>query len=404
MPDPSRVRITGVLEPFAAGFAIELARQGYAPRACIYHLHLMAHVSRWLTEQQLQTSDLPDQTEHFLRARRAAGYTHYLTNRGLRPMIAYLGSLGAAPPASTPVPTDPVEVMLARYQHYLTIERGLGEATARGYIDAVRPFVRTRVSADGLNLEIEHLNPSDVTAFVVTHTPNQSHRAAKMTVTTLRSFLRFLHVEGAITQSLAATVPSVAGWRLAGLPQGMEPDEVHRMLAACDSQTRAGRRDLAILTTLVRLGLRAAEVANLRIEDISWRSGEMVVRGKGARAERLPIPADVGAAIAAYLRDDRPATAQGRTVFVRLMAPHEALSPIGVTNVVAAAARRAGLGLIHAHRLRHFAATQTLRAGGSLSEIKQLLRHARASTTAIYAKVDREALRTIARPWPGGVA
>jgi site-specific recombinase XerD len=364
----------------------------------------MAHVSRWLTEQGLQVSDLPGHAARFLRTRGAAGYDHYVSDDGLRPMITYLCSLGLVTPASVPVPTGPLEVMLARYGHQLTTERALGHATARGYLDAVRPFLRTRVTSDGLSLDLEHLSPRDVTAFVVTHTPTQSRRAAKMTVTTLRSFLRFLHVEGLTSASLVAAVPSAAGWRLAGVPKSIDPPAVDRLLAACDTQTPAGRRDFAILTTLARLGLRAAEVANLKLEDILWRCGEIVVRGKGSRVERLPIPADVGTAIAAYLRDGRPLTAQGRTVFVRLMAPHEALSPTGLTQVVAAAARRAGLGTIHAHRLRHFVATQTLRRGGTLSEIKQLLRHARASTTAIYAKVDREALRSIARPWPGGVA
>lgn len=191
---------------------------------------------------------------------------------------------------------------------------------------------------------------------------------------------------------------------MAGLPKGVEPAHVRILPASCDCRTTAGCRDFAILTMLARLGLRAAEVAALRLNDIDWRVGEIVVHGKGSRAERLPLPADVGTAIAAYLRDSRPATAQGRTVFVRLMAPHGALSPTGVTHVVAAAAHLAGLEPIHAHRLRHFVATQTLRAGGSLSEIKQLLRHTLAQTTAIYAKVDREALRTIARPWPGGAA
>jgi site-specific recombinase XerD len=404
MRDPSRVHVCGVLEPFKTGFAIELARQGYTPGSCRNQLQLMAHVSRWLTEQGLQVSDLPCHAARFLRTRRAAGYDHYVSDNGLRPMSTYLCSLGLVAPALVPVPTGPVEVMLARYRHYLTTERALGHATARGYSDAVRPFLRTRVTPDGLSLDLDHVSPHDVTAFVVRHTPTQSRRAAKMTVTTLRSLLRFLHVEGLTSASLVAAVPSAAGWRLAGIPKSIDATAVGRLLAACDTQTSAGRRDFAILTTLARLGLRAAEVANLQLEDILWRCGEIVVRGKGSRVERLPMPADVGTAVAAYLRDSRPITAQGRTVFVRLMAPHEALSPIGLTQVVAAAARRAGLGTIHAHRLRHFVATQTLRRGGTLSEIKQLLRHARASTTAIYAKVDREALRNIARPWPGGVA
>ena len=155
---------------------------------------------------------------------------------------------------------------------------------------------------------------------------------------------------------------------------------------------------------LVRLGLRAGELAALTLEDISWRTGTIMIRGKGQQVESLPLPADVGEAIAAYMRRARPATATERTVFVRHRAPHDRLSTSGVTQIVAAAARRAGLGVIHAHRLRHTAATQLLRAGAPLAEIGQLLRHRRPLTTAIYAKVDRVALRTIARPWPGGVA
>jgi site-specific recombinase XerD len=164
-----------------------------------------------------------------------------------------------------------------------------------------------------------------------------------------------------------------------------------------------GRRDFAVLTTLVRLGLRAGELAALRLDDIDWRTGTIVIRGKGHQVEPLPWPADVGEAVVAYLCRGRPTTALDRTVFVRVTAPHRALSSGAVSEIVAAAARRAGLGLIHAHRLRHTAATQLLRAGAPLPEIGQLLRHRRLLTTAIYAKVDRTALRTIARPWPGGV-
>jgi site-specific recombinase XerD len=284
----------------------------------------------------------------------------------------------------------------------LTVERGLGNATARGYVEAVRPFLHGGLSADGLNLE--HLSAADVVSFVVARCPRQSRGAARLTVAALRSLLGFLHVDGVIERSLASSVPSVAGWRLAGLPKRLDADQVRRLLASCDSSTPNGCRDIAALTTPVRLGLRAGEVAKLRLDDIDWRAGEIVVCGKANCTERLPLPADVGEAVAAYMQRGRPASAQGRTVFVRIKAPHCALSSPGVSQIVAAAARRAGLGRIYAHCLRHTAATQMLSAGASLREIGQLLRHRRALTTAIYAKVDRDALRTIARRWPGGGA
>ena len=405
MIDPSRIRVSGPLKAFAAGFAGELSRQGYTPNSARLQMHLMAHLSCWLAgeghdAQRLSTTEV----ERFLAARRAAGYTNHLTGKAMGPLLTYLRDLGVAPLPPAPAPNGPVEVALEHYRHYLTVERGVGSKTARGYVDAVRPFLRDRVSADGLGPDLEHLSAADVTAFVVATCPQQARGTAKLTVTALRSLLGFLHFEGAIARPLAAAVPSVAGWRLAGLPKGLEPAQVRSLLASCDRRTRNGRRDFAILTTLARLALRAGEVAALQLDDIDWRVGEIVVYGKGNRAERLPLPVDVGEAIAAYLRRGRPASADGRTVFVRVRAPHRALSTSGVTQVVAAAARRAGLGKIHAHRLRHTAATQMLRAGASLPEIGQLLRHRRALTTAIYAKVDREALRTIARPWPGGVA
>ena len=291
--------------------------------------------------------------------------------------------------------------MLERYCRYLTVERGLGSGTARVYVNAARLFLQGRISPDGLALELADLTSADVIAFVVRRCPQQGQRAANMTVTALRSLLGFLHLDGAIAQSLVATVPSVAGWRLSGLPKALDADQVRCLLSSCDSHTPNGCRDIAVLTILVRLGLRANEVAKLALDDIDWRTGEIIVHGKANRTERLPLPTDVGEAVVAYLRCGRPASARGRTMFVRIKAPHRSLSAGGVTQIVAAAARRAGLGQIHAHRLRHTAATQMLRAGASLPEIGQLLRHRRALTTAIYAKVDRDRLRTIARPWPG---
>lgn len=292
---------------------------------------------------------------------------------------------------------------MERYRRYLLVERGLTEATVRGYLDVVHPFLLRRASAA---VDVERLTAPDVSAYVVdaVRDPRGRGGSAKLMLTGLRSLLGFLHVDGVLAESLTEAVPSIAGWRLATLPRALEPGQVRLLLSSCDRRTPHGRRDFAILTLLARLGLRRGEVARLELDDIDWRSGELVICGKGDRRERLPLPADVGEAVAAYLRHGRPPAVVGRSVFVRVKAPQRPLTPGGVTNVVIAAGRRAGLGDITAHRLRHSAATELLRAGAPLEEIGQLLRHRRPLTTAIYAKVDREALRLLARPWPGGAA
>ena len=286
----------------------------------------------------------------------------------------------------------------------MMVERGVRSNTARQYIDLVRPFLQTRVLPEGLDMDLRGLNAADVISFVVANCPRRSNGMAKLTVTALRSLLGFLHVDGVIDRSLIYAVPSACGRRLVGLPKGLDPDQVRRLLSSCDMASRSGSRDLAVLTMLVRLGLRAGEVAKLQLHDIDWRAGEIVVHGKGNCIDRLPLPTDIGEAVATYLHLSRPETAQGRSVFVRVNPPHGALTTGAVTKIVREAARRCGLGRIHAHRLRHTAATMMLRAGASLSEIGQLLRHRNPITTAIYAKVDRDALRTIARPWPGDIA
>lgn len=299
-----------------------------------------------------------------------------------------------------PVSKDPASVILDRYRIFLTAERSLAMVTAARYIDCLRPFLSQRVLNGGLDLR--NLRPADVTAFVVARCPQLNAGVAKLTVTALRSFLGFLHLDGVTERSLVHAAPKVLRRRLAGLPKGLEPDQVRRLLAACDVDTAVGCRDLAILTLLVRLGLRRGEVARLRLDDIDWRAGTISVHGKGNCYERVPLPPDVGHRVAEYLQHGRPTDAQGRTVFVRHFAPHHALSTARVSTIVADAARRAGLGRVHAHRLRHTAATELLRAGASLPEIGQLLRHRHTATTAIYAKVDRDNLRLIARPWPEG--
>ncbi|MEO8969622.1 MAG: site-specific integrase [Solirubrobacteraceae bacterium] len=400
MHDPSRVRVSGPLEVFAAGFAVELARLGYRRIPATFQLQLVADASRWLQREGVGAGELTgDVVERFLVARRAAGYTNYLTGRAMEPLLGYLRGLGVAPPASPRLATGAVEVLLADYRDYLAVERGLTKDTIEGYVSAVRPFLDGRLRDDG-DLDLDGLTGADVVAFVVARCPAQSRGAAKMTVTALRSLLRFLHLRGLVVEPLGEAVPSTASWRLAGLPRALEPEQLDALLASCDRGAATGRRDYAVLVMLARLGLRAGEVAALGLEDVDWRAGELRIVGKGRRAERLPLPADVGAAIVAYLQDGRQVTALDRSLIVRVRAPHHGLSTGGISQIVFAAAARAGLGPMHSHRLRHTAATQMLRAGAGLEEVGQVLRHRHVLTTAIYAKVDRDALRQLARSWP----
>jgi len=403
MSDPSHVRVTGPLAVFAEGFAGELSRLGYKPNSAAYQLRLMAHLSRWMDAGHYELAGLtPSVAEAFLEARRRAGYVMWLSRKALAPLFSYLGRLGMIP-APQPAPVTPVEGLLGRYRDYLVTERGLTAATARGYVDSVRPFLRKREEAGDLDLAT--LTRTEVIAFVLASCPSKSKGQAKLTVTALRSLLGFLHMEGLTSEPLGQLVPRVASWRLAGVPKALGPSEVAALLASCDRSTSVGRRDFAMLTLLVRLGLRAGEVAALRLEDIDWRSGEITVHGKGRRAERLPLPTDCGEAIAGYLEAGRPEPFEGtRQVFLRVLAPHSGLTRGGVTQAVFAAGTRAGIGPVYAHRLRHSAATGLLAAGASLTEIGQVLRHRRLASTAIYAKADTEALRTLARHWPGGAA
>jgi integrase/recombinase XerD len=400
---PCWARVSGPLEPYAEGFRDELLRLGYTPLSAAVHVRLMAHLSRWLVREGLSASGLTAaRVEAYFAERRAAGYFNERTPRALAPLVTYLLGQAVIPQEPPAVPTGPVEVLLARYRDYLLVERGLAASTAELNVRLARPFLASRLRSDG-RLDLAGLGAGEVAAFVVAQSRLRP-RSAKRIVTSVRSLLRFAHVAGLIDQPLADGVPSPAGWTLTSLPKGLDPAQVATLLAICDRGTATGCRDFAILTLLVRLGLRAGEVATLAFEDIDWRRGELAVRGKGGRLDRLPLPADVGQVIVDYLHRARPAAAQGRTVFVRAQAPYRALTSTGVTTVVLNAAHRAGLGRIAAHRLRHTAATAMLHGGGSLAEIGQVLRHRRAATTALYAKVDIRGLRMLARPWPGEAA
>jgi site-specific recombinase XerD len=393
------VRMTGPLAPYGNGLAGELARLGFTEMSARGQLGLAAHLSRWLAAAGLGTPALTAPVvEAYLAARRAGGYTAYLTPKALAPLLGYLRGLGVTPAAEIAAPVTAAEVLVDRYRCYLLTERGLREKVARGYVDSVWPFVAAH--AGGGEAGLRDLAAGDVSAFMTAESRRLAPKTVQRLATALRSLLRYWHVEGLISGPLDRAVPRVAN-RRAALPRGLEPAQVQALLSSCDGVTADGRRDLAMLTLLARMGLRAGEVAALGLDDIDWRRGEVTIAGKGNRRDRLPLPADVGEAVAAYLRRGRPSTALDRSVFIRVKAPHRGLTPGGVTQAVAAAGRRAGLGTIYAHRLRHSAATAMLAEGGSLAEIGQVLRHRRPHTTAAYTKVDVEALRGLARPWPG---
>jgi integrase/recombinase XerD len=251
--------------------------------------------------------------------------------------------------------------------------------------------------------ELDGLAAAAVTGFVLPVSRRRPVGEARPVSTGLRSFLRYLELEGLTRPGLVAAVPPVAGWALTGLPRAISAAEVARLLGSCDRRRPAGCRDFAILTVLARLGLRAGEVAALRLADIDWRAGELAVHGKAGRHDRLPLTQDAGEAIAGWLRDGRPRCASP-AVFTRVLAPHRGLPDRAVSGVVRQACVRAGLPPMGARRLRHTVATQTLQAGGTLTEVAHLLRQRSLDATSLYAKVDRAALPAVARPWPGGPA
>jgi integrase/recombinase XerD len=402
MAKPSRVRVTGPLAPHAAGFRGELKRLGYTPNAASNQLQLLAHASRWLEGQGLGVDELtPPRVAEFLAQRRAEGYTLWLSARAMMPMLDYLRRIGVIATPAPAVPVTEAEELHEDYRAYLVQERGLAAGTIAGYLHVARLFFAARAVDDRLHLD--RLGAAQVTEFVLAECASRSVGSAKYVVCGLRSLLRYLFVAGHIEVALDAAVPAAAGWRLATVPLTVGPVEVARLLASCDRRSAFGRRDYAVLVVLSRLGLRAGEVAALELKDLDWRAGELVVRGKGRRSERLPLPADVGEALAGWLRRGRPRC--GCTaVFTRVRAPHRPLTSGGVSHIVRAACLRAGLPPVHAHRLRHSAATEMLRAGASLGEVGQVLRHASVLSTAIYAKVDWGRLRGLALPWPGAAS
>jgi site-specific recombinase XerD len=389
----------GPLAAYHEGLWADLLGHGYSPLSARNLVRVAAHLSRWLELKRVSPSDLTvARIDAFLRHRRSQGYTSWRSAKGLAPILNYLRGAGAIPPAPPPPSDDsPGTLLLGEYRTYLLQERRLQSSTAANYLHEVRRFVEALRPEDLGSLA--RLSTEAVTRFLVAEVRSSSSGRVRLKVTALRSLLRYLHVRG-FARDLSGAVPAVAGHRFSGLPKALPEEEVRRLLDSCDRRTPTGRRDFAILLLLGRLGLRAGEAAALELADIRWAQGEIRVRGKGTEGA-LPLPQDVGDALAGYLKRGRPTSTSPR-LFVQARAPYREFTAGTVGAVVGSASLRAGLPPRGAHRLRHSVATQMLRKGASLPEVAQVLRHRSLDTTAIYAKVDRRALRSLARPWPGG--
>lgn len=399
MKDP-HVEVGGCLAVHVAGYRTALEELGYSERTARTHMGLLGHLCRWLDDGGFGLGELTDdRLVEFLGARRQGGDRGLVTAFGIAPLVGYLRGLGVVPPCSRPLPAGPGAALLERYRNYLVSERGVAPQGVVRYERVAELFARSVSVGD--EVDWAAVSAGDVTRFVVKECSCRGGSSARNLVAALRSLLRFAHVDGATPFGLVKAVPSVAGWQARSLPRWVGRDDVRRLLESCDRDSDGGRRDYAMLLMLVRLGLRAGEVAGMQLEDIDWRAGEIVVHGKDRRDERMPLPSDVGRALADYLGRGRPSTTS-RAVFLRLLAPLQGLTPTGVTVVVYSACGRAGLGRIGAHRLRHTAGTDMLRAGASLAEVGEALRQRAPKTTAIYAKVDHTRLGLLARPWPGG--
>lgn len=393
----------GPLSPHIDGFAEHLLAQGYVVCTIVDKLRVVAKFSRWLQRHQLGADELDEQhIGAFLRD------LHQSERRRFHGDPATLQSLlehlqhGGVLTIPAPRPDQSELARLTRdYAHYLRNERGLADATLCNYLPVVRSFLVVCFGHGSLHLE--RLCLRDVTHFVLSRTPEMAPARAKLMVTALRSFFRYLQQRGDLAVDLAAAVPTVAYWRLSTVPRYLEPEQVERLLQSCDPNILVGQRDYTVLLLLARLGLRAGEVVHLCLDDIDWHTGLITIRGKGSQTSRLPLPVDVGEALATYLHDGRPICAS-RRIFVRARAPIVGFaSSVAIDSIVRRALKRAALNppCKGAHLLRHSLATRMLRQGASMAEIGQLLRHRSRQTTEIYAKVDQAALSALAQPWPG---
>jgi integrase/recombinase XerD len=394
----------GLCDIHVSSFLTHLRAEGYAERTLRKKRAIAASFARWTVGKQFAVDDVNESllaafVERSPRRRKTRINFELAT---LRPFLKYLRAEAGVSPSPLPIDASPADELEHRYMDYLRKERGLTENSLRVYLPFIHDFLSEQVAKTGAFTET--LDAPMVRAFLLERVRNRSSEYSRLLATSLRSYFRFLYLRGETAIDLSLSVPTVRRWRQAGVHAFLSPEEVERVLSATDRATPSGRRDHAILLLLARLGLRAGEIVALGLGDILWRTGEIVVHGKGRLQDHLPLLSDIGEALALYLSQDRSSSVS-RQVFLRMLAPRVGLAgPGAVGHIVRQALARVGLRSPSrgaAHLFRHSLATRMIRHGASLAEISEVLRHRSRSSTEIYAKVDFEALREVARPWPG---
>lgn len=393
----------GPLGCIIPAYAALLSQQGYAEPSAYQQFLFLNDLNQWLRQQQIQVVDLSEQTIHrYLQSRHQRFRPRRDDAAIMRRLVQLLRAHRFLPEEATRPPDNPRQQIENDYDRYLSEERGLSVATRVNYRLFIQRFLSFQYGDNPACLA--DLNADNVVQFILNQAKRLSSKRAALMVSALRSFFRYLHYRGDITKDLAACVPTIPNCQFSTLPKFLQPGQVQQVLSQCDRRTAQGRRDYAILLLLARLGLRACEIVSLTLDDIHWQIGEISIQGKGNRSALLPLPPDVGQAIADYLEKDRP-TCSTRSVFIRMKAPRVGFANSeAISTIVARTLKRAGIDSPHTgtHLFRHTLATEMLRRGAALTDIALLLRHSSINTTALYAKVDLTALRTLAQPWPGG--
>ncbi|WP_081723660.1 tyrosine-type recombinase/integrase [Paraburkholderia mimosarum] len=394
----------GPLAPYISMVSDAMRRDGFRPYTIRYETRVVADFSRWMKRRRVDLLDLtPECIDGYLRYRRLRRRPAKCDAAALRRACRVLTDAGLISERAEDEHLNPARLYASEYSRYLRDERGLSNATLLNYMPFAYRFLDQTFGNNPVCFD--HTCVPDVVCFVQDEAKRLSVQHAKIMTTALRSLLRYAHYHGDTSADWSSKVPVVAGWSMSSIPRGVPPHVVQSVLSHCDQDTDTGRRDYAILLLLARLGLRAREIVSLTLDDIEWASGYLTVHGKGNEESQMPVPRDVGHAIAEYLQRSRPAS-NSRQIFLRARAPNSPFrSSAAIDCVVSRALERAEIETSRrgAHQFRHGLATELLRRGASLSEIGEVLRHRHMDSTRIYAKVDLISLRELALPWPRGV-